>query len=214
MTQNYKHILAIDTATGPTSTALCRHGELVALLENPQVSAQSAQLIPMIEQALAQAGLTYKELSAIACTVGPGSFTGLRVGLSAARAIGLATGLPVLGYTTLEVLGFAAREYHKGHALALLAAGKGEHYFQLFSLDGLRAQTDARLGRLPETLPPLPDGTATIGNAMLDGSPFLPPVSPRADALALLACSGLLAPRPPEAFYIRPPDAKLMAQKA
>lgn len=183
-------------------------------LETLEASAQSARLVPMIEAALAQSGLTYKDLSTIACTVGPGSFTGLRVGLSSARAIGLAAGIPLLGFTTLEVLAYAAsllpsplpaeegRTFYS--ALALLNAGKGEFYYQLFSLDPFAAKSKPAVGPIENAKKLLSIDTAIVGFESEIIS------FPRADCLALLAASKFLSAQPATPFYIRPPDAKPM----
>lgn len=211
----YKHILALDTATGPCSVALGAGDKPLSYIENMEMSAQSARLVPMIGEALLAAGLTYKDLSAVACTVGPGSFTGLRVGLSSARAIALAAGIPALGYTTLEVLAYEAARLQStpGPVLAILNAGKGEQYFQLFSGNPFKPLAEPQVGDIHAMLHTLPAGTTLAGNVEIAG--YAPPAIryPRADTLARLAASGATPARPPSPLYIRPPDAKPMAQK-
>ena len=102
-------ILAIDCATGPCSVAIWKSGKIAAYAENIKPASQSAILMPMVENALKTSGIGYRELTAIACTVGPGSFTGIRVGLAAARGIAFASGVKELGFTTLEAMAYAAR---------------------------------------------------------------------------------------------------------
>lgn len=163
----------------------------------------------MIEKALAESHLGYPDLSAVACTVGPGSFTGLRVGLSSARAIGLAANLPVLGYTTLEVLAYASKLHTPGSklkkTLAIINAGKGEYYYQLFSLMPFASLSEAVVGDIAVAKSLAGKDTAVAGFE----SDIL--TFPSADYLALLAASQLLPPRTSAPFYIRPPDAKPMA---
>lgn len=183
-------LLAIETATGPCSVAVWHKGRVAAYLENAKPVMQSASLMPMVEKALEIAKLNYADLTGVACTVGPGSFTGIRVGLAAARGIAFAANVPGIGFTTLDVLAFAAKK----PALAILNAGKGEVYYQAH--DG-----QPQLGTLEEALA-AGNGTAVVGNVN-------PPLSfPRADALVGLAASGETA-LPLTPFYIRPPDAKL-----
>src|SRR5438105_2329637 len=95
-------ILAIDTATGPCSVAVWKNGSIAAYCEELRTSAQSTMLMPMIEKALLKSHTEYGDLSAVAATIGPGSFTGIRVGLAAARGIAFAAGIKGLGFTTLE----------------------------------------------------------------------------------------------------------------
>jgi tRNA threonylcarbamoyl adenosine modification protein YeaZ len=87
----------------------------------------------VIEEALRQAGNAYADLSAVAVSTGPGSFTGVRVGVSAARGLALALKLPAIGVTTLEALAAQARQTFPGRAvLAALDAGRGEIHAALY----------------------------------------------------------------------------------
>lgn len=99
-------ILAIDTALEACSAALYdtdvgapRAGESIAMSRG-----HAEALIPLVERVMAAAGATFGDIGCYAVTVGPGSFTGLRVGLSAARSFGLATNRPVIGISTLATL--------------------------------------------------------------------------------------------------------------
>lgn len=188
-------ILAIDTSTGPSSVALWQNGHIMVFLENNEKSMQSAHLMPLVEAVLAQAKIGYGDLSAIACTVGPGSFTGIRTGLAAARGICLAAGIKGLGFTTLEVVATAANT--EKPVLAVLNAGKGEQYYQGFA--GGKPLFEPRVGQAIDA--PMPAGFITL-NAL-----------PRADALAKLAAAHGSSALPLTPFYIRPPDAKPMAER-
>ncbi len=199
-------ILAIDSATGPCSVAVWKDGRVAAYKENLHPAAQSSVLMPMIEAALADSGIGYGDLSAVAATVGPGSFTGIRVGLAAARGIAFAAGIKSLGFTTLETMAFAARARGE-RILSLLHAGKGEYYYQLFeAVPGWRALSEPMLGALEQAMA-LSKGAVIAGNVEGATSAF-----PRADALAELAATRTAA-QPLKAFYIRPPDAKLPVKK-
>lgn len=195
-------ILAIDTATGPCSAAVWKDGAVAAYREELKPSQQSACLMLMVERALADSHITYADLTAVACTTGPGSFTGIRVGLAAARGIAFASNIPALGFTTLEVLAFANPA---APSLAILNAGKGEVYYQGFNG---KALFEPSIGTLEAAKARLPDATI-IGN-MADSRLA---TFPRADLLATLAAGGAQA-QPLHPFYIREPDAKPMAIKS
>src|SRR6476660_7024856 len=96
-------ILAIDTALDACSAAVLdtAAGTTVALESQPMNRGHAEALMPLIARVIKQSGVAFTSLDRIAVTTGPGSFTGLRVGLSAARGIALAAGLPVVGVTTL-----------------------------------------------------------------------------------------------------------------
>jgi tRNA threonylcarbamoyladenosine biosynthesis protein TsaB len=96
-------VLAIDTALGACACCVLdvESGHLVASQSLPMARGHAEALMPVIAEVMAQAGVAFADLDRIAVTTGPGSFTGLRVGLSAARGIALAASKPVVGVTTL-----------------------------------------------------------------------------------------------------------------
>ena len=200
-------ILAIDCATGPCSVAVWDGQTIAAYVENLKPVMQSASLIPMVEDALKQSGMTYKDIGLVAATVGPGSFTGIRVGLAAAQGIAYAAKIPSKGFTTLEVLVFAADP--NATTLAILQAGKGEWYYQYFAPSPHpKPLSEPKVGVLELAVAEAPSATITVsGNASTSfascGVTF-----PRADALARLAATSH-AYQELRPFYIRPPDAKL-----
>lgn len=213
---NTSCILAIDTATGPCSAAIWKNGSIAAYVENLKPVQQSASLIPMIEEALEQSNNSYNDITALAATLGPGSFTGIRVALAAARAICYARAIPCMGYSTMQVLGYAA---HKGapHGMVLLNAGKGEHYYEYFTNEPWQSMGKAKAGKLEHALSNAPAGEIMLaGNADVQGAHYhnTGVTFPRADILAALAATHPelalphLTPR-----YIRAPDAKLPAAK-
>jgi tRNA threonylcarbamoyladenosine biosynthesis protein TsaB len=213
-------LLALDTATGPCSAAVWKNGRVAAYVENIKPVMQSASLILMIEDALKQSGTGYEELTAVAATIGPGSFTGIRVALAAARAICYARKIPGMGYTTLQVLSFAMQKQsaHKlANTLALLNAGKGEQYFQYYSNKPWAPLHEPQLATLDQALKDTPAGNiAVAGNIVVTDPRFTNTniTFPRADALAELASAHPeLAQDSLRPFYIRPPDAKLPVAK-
>lgn len=166
---------------------------------------QAKRLVPMIEEVLESSATSYSELSAIACTVGPGSFTGIRIGLAAARAIGFAANIPVLGFSGLEVLALAAIENtgRGNDILVIMNAGKGEVIYQLFN-DELQEMCTPTLGKIEDAMKKADSSTVIAGNVVENKITF-----PRADMLAKMAANFPQKSRPPLPFYVRPPDAKL-----
>ncbi len=127
-------ILALDTAHQYCQGALVRaDGELHQIVE-PRSRGHAERLIDMVDELLADAHLTIKEIDRFVVTTGPGSFTGLRVGLAAARGFGVALNKPVLGLSTLEAMSLSAppQTPHK----VLFDARRDQHYFQAFAAPG------------------------------------------------------------------------------
>ena len=205
-------ILAIDTAIGPCSAAVWKEGKLAAYEENMRTVTQSVSLMPMVESVLSQSKTAYSELTCVACTVGPGSFTGIRVGLAAARGICFSTGIKGIGVTTLDVLACgAAQNGEADNALAILNAGKGEWYYRGYRLPDASPSSEIALGTLEQALACVPAGSRIAGNAPGEncGVAF-----PRADILAaLVAARGDAAGGQMHPFYLRAPDAKLPTKK-
>lgn len=228
MTNNDKAqsiFLAVDCSTGPCSVALARGGELLAQCEEPKSSAQAKLLVPMMQQALQKAGIGFADISAMLCTTGPGSFTGIRIGLAAVRAAAFARGIAARGVSTLAILAEAAQQEHPRQPRpigCLMHAGKNQLYAQLFAADGASALTEPCLVDIPALPAFLPEGGALLcGNATADMLTTLPaelfsearqaqhPQARYAISLALRHPAALGEPSP---LYIRPPDAIIPAR--
>lgn len=204
-------MLAIDAALGPCSVAVSRNGEIAVFLREERPQMQARLLVPMIRQAMAEAGTDYSALGAVVATVGPGSFTGVRIGLSTARGIGFASGVPVKGATTLACAAFDALAHAENGAvpiLAALGAGKGEVYCQHFSSRPFAAASPA-FTATPEAALAGTDGHIVSGTPVDTGSRFHT-CMPDARHAALLAHFHPALLVEPEPFYIRLPDAKPM----
>lgn len=125
-------ILAIETATRAGSVAVNRGESLLSAVTGDAAVSHSANLIQMIEQALAQAGQRLSDVDLFAAASGPGSFTGLRIGLATVKALAVCAGREVQGVNTLAAVAHAAAA--SGNIVALLPAGRGEVFAQLFSM--------------------------------------------------------------------------------
>ena len=132
-------VLALECAGGACSAALWHCGTLAGHRFLPMARGHAEALVPMATAVVAEAGLRFDDLDLVAVTVGPGAFTGLRIGLAAARGIALATGLPVFGVTTFAVLAESvpAAERAGRRLLALLDTKRGDLFAQLFDGDDL-----------------------------------------------------------------------------
>jgi tRNA threonylcarbamoyladenosine biosynthesis protein TsaB len=153
MNNKFKNILAFDTALQGCSVGVCVGGKSSTRTEK-MASGQGEQLLPIINDVMAQAGLKFSSLDAIVTTLGPGAFTGLRIGLSAAKSMGLAVDKPVFGITTLQALALQyvhekkIQEKELTHPLAvILETKRDDFYFQSFTKDA-KAEGEARaIGR-------------------------------------------------------------------
>ena len=189
-------ILAIDTAAPRLQLAVLRaDGDGIVDTSIDDLAQGHAEIIfPRLAALLERNNLVYGDLTRIGVTTGPGSFTGLRIGLSAARGLGLALDIPVIGVPSLLAISLGARA---GQPLAvLLDARRDEAYFQCFSAPG------HGLGE-PEILPIATARARIARGVTLVESPFLD-----IGLLARFVAAASPAEFPPEAAYIRDADAK------
>ena len=101
-------ILNIDTSTASAGVCLCREGHLLAIAENKDQSTHSSWLHPAIARLLEETGHGMADLQAVAVAAGPGSYTGLRVGMAAAKGLCYALDIPMIAENTLKIMAFAA----------------------------------------------------------------------------------------------------------
>lgn len=182
--------LAIDTSRERLQLALVLSGGHVDA-DIADIARGHAEIImDRIGALLLRNGLAYKDLERVATTTGPGSFTGLRIGLSVARGLGLALGIPVIGVPTLAAISLG----REGGGEIILDAGRGEAYVQRFSAPGI-TRDDPFLADLSSAL------KAAARSAPDDW---------RVDIAALARFAAKADPQafPPDPVYIRPADAK------
>lgn len=142
-------ILALDTASPVPSVTLLAAGGGVWEQPIPQDRRASEELLPAIGRCLASAGTLLTECDRIAVCSGPGSFTGLRIGLATAWGLGRATGVAVEMASTLEALAESIRGRGHVRVAAALDAGRGEVVLSFYSLEGKRARPESGAALLP-----------------------------------------------------------------
>jgi tRNA threonylcarbamoyladenosine biosynthesis protein TsaB len=151
-------ILAVETATSAVSVALLRGEALLDEWTSEDARAPSERLLPGIDALLARAGARLDAVGGFAVSVGPGSFTGLRVGIATVKGLAFASGRPVAAVPTLAALAHAALAHTGGDGGApvavLLDARRGEMYTAVYGADGatLVAETVAKPAALAERL--------------------------------------------------------------
>lgn len=140
-------LLAIDTALAACAAAVCdTESGILAIESEPMARGHAEAIMPMIARVMAKAQIGFDKLDRIAVTVGPGSFTGLRVGVSAARGIALAAGKPAVGVTTMTALAAPyLAEDDTVPVLVAIDARNDQAYMQAFGSGG-RVLLPAQLG--------------------------------------------------------------------
>src|SRR5450432_963532 len=161
-------ILAIDTALDACAAAVLDTdtGQLIAVESQPMKRGHAEALMPLIARVMKQAELPFAALDRIAVTTGPGSFTGLRVGLSAARGIALAANKPVVGLTTLSAYAAPIVSRNGEHPVISAIDARHDHvYFQVVSGNG-SSLIRPRVAPIAEALDAAKLGAAhLVGNA-------------------------------------------------
>lgn len=223
------NILALDTSMGACSAAVLRAGggaRRLAARYAEMTRGHAEALMPMVEAVLAEANLEPRDLDVIAATLGPGSFTGVRIAIAAARGVALVTHAKLYGTDSLTVMARRAlcETFSPGGPFAVAVdARRGMLYFGLYDASGrkragpllISPEDAARL--LPETLgrivgsgaQSLAEAAATRGRAVEAMLPTLQPSAATLVEIALEAGETRATLRP---LYLRPPDAKPQVQ--
>lgn len=214
--------LAWDTCLDACSVAIWRPGEgVLAAHAEPMRQGHAERLMPMIAAVLAEAGAAPAQISDVAVTVGPGTFTGIRIGIAAARGLSLATGARVRAATSLALLAATARarlpaETRSRPLAVCLDARKGEVLLEIVperaagGLDGVRlldpvAAATAVREAAPDALL-IGSGAALVAAAAGDRlEAVLVDLLPEARHLGAVPLTPVARPTP---LYARPPDAR------
>lgn len=219
----FEKILALDSSGTACSAALWRRGTVVAHRYQAMTRGHAEALMPMLVETVAEAGESLRTLSAVAVTVGPGAFTGIRIGLAAARGIGLAANIPVVGVTTFAAVAEAISEVERADRtlLVLLDSKRGDAFVQEFASGRVAVGPPAVLS--PEAIlhrlasgsvllagdgvavvrPHLDAANLDVGYSAVDGPADARWVAELA-ARSVVERTGL----PPTALYLRAPEVR------
>ena len=215
-------ILAIDTALDACAAGVLdtEAGKLIAQESQAMKRGHAEALMPLIARVIEQSGIAFAALDRIAVTTGPGSFTGLRVGLSAARGIALAANKPVVGLTTLTAYAAPLVSQDGEHPVISAIDARHDHvYLQAVSGNG-SSLIRPRVASIEEAL-----GAARFGAPHLVGNaaqiladrwpaqappPFKVDAQPAPDIAWVAWLGAAVSPdtAPARPFYLRAPDAK------
>ncbi|KPI16620.1 universal protein YeaZ [Actinobacteria bacterium OK074] len=206
-------LLALDTATPAVTVALHDGSDVVASSSQVDARRHGELLLPAVDRVLAEAGTRIDAVTAVAVGMGPGPYTGLRVGLMTADTFGLALGVPVYGVCTLDALAYAAEDIEGAFVVATDARRK-EVYWARY--DDTRTRVTEPAVDRPADIADAVAGLPAVGaGALLYPDTFPRAYGPEhvsAAALAALAVERLAAGvelDPPRPLYLRRPDAQV-----
>lgn len=220
-------VLAIDTSMQACSAALSIDGRCIGRFEERERGHAEA-IVPMIADVMKDAGVGFDDLDKLAVSTGPGTFTGVRVGIATARGLALAAGLPLIGRSGLVVMAhqvISARSKNEASDILIAAdARRGQIYWALFDHTG-RERTEPAANTVSEIVSALPQGEIIIAgtgtqlvletaeNMARDVIVTIPDLLPDAAALAKMADGLQPDDSPVTPLYLRRPDAKPQASK-
>lgn len=204
--------LGLDTCLSACSVAVLDGERVLAHRSEPMARGHQERLAPLAQAVMADAGLPFDRLQRIGATVGPGSFTGLRVGVAFAKGLASALGVPAVGVGSLEALATEAQ----GLVASVIDARRDQVYLQVFDEGhALMAPDVAPLGVAAARLAEL--GMGRMLTLVGSGAPLLADTAPGADVMTPEGCDARAvarlasrrSPAPIRPLYLRAPDAKL-----
>ena len=228
MSKQPENILCVDTATRGMSVATFSGGACVVTRAHDQMRDQASRLLPFIVDVLKETRLTFQDLDALVVATGPGSFTGIRVGLAAMQGIALAADLPLIGYSNFDIYALQAQMAGMQGIVIALESHRKEAFCQYYDTsyqavgepfqtapEGFVSQLSATenilvtgnaetfMQDLPQDsgliVAPAPENFADEKSAQYLGKLFF-------KDLADIDVDTLAQKNPAEPFYIRPPD--------
>lgn len=223
-------ILAVDTALGACSVAVLDGEEVLAHCFERMERGHAEALAPMVQVAMHDADLRFRDLQRLAVTTGPGTFTGQRVGMAFMRGLRVALNVPLIGITTLEAMARAAmKECGTSLGAALHDAKRGEVYVALYA--GREALLEPSLLPLDEAVRTLWHGAvqrdvllALAGTAAVQALADYVVLGGKAEVTCIVVPDALWVARiaakatatsdAPRPLYLRPPDARLPVRPA
>ncbi len=221
-------LLAFETAGSRCSAAAARGNKILAAESIALRHGHGEALMPMVDRVMTEAALSPHELNIVAVAIGPGGFTGIRVGLAAARGIALATGARLIGVTGFAAVAHSLRRSRLASESLLVAldSRREDLYVQLFAFDGI-APLASPQAVLPDHLADYvrahPVGASLLiagdaagtaaaalqGHVDFDVAPDSTPDALGVTAAALEQARSVPADEPVRPLYLRPPDVTL-----
>jgi len=210
-------VLGIETSSVRGSVALSDGEHTLVVASHERANAHDASIQPLIEQALAEAGWSARQLDRVAVGTGPGSFTGLRVGIALAQGISEGLEIPLVGVGSLEAMARAVLDSLNSTSVPVLDARRGELFFAAYSRDGrelLPAQLAESAAVVERLVCELPGPITVLGKAWDAAKGTLPHHRseeadlPHARWVAWLGARGELG-HPARPLYLRAPVATL-----
>ena len=220
-------ILGIETATNVCSVCVMENSQLIAEYTTNITKTHSQRLMPMIEHVLANIELSPKDIEAIAVSVGPGSFTGVRIGISAAKGMAMALGAQIAGVSTLDGIAYNLTDLYAGQICVITDARRKQVYTAIYEMPNMKKLTEEMPVPIEELIKKIKKRTIFVGNACalycdtlkeeLGGLAVVCPSHldiPRASSIAFLGEKMLREGRGLTHFdlkpnYIRLPDAEI-----
>lgn len=204
-------VLALDTALSAATAAVADGGRLLAVASQPMARGHQEAIALLTRDVMTEAGVPFSDLARIGVTVGPGSFTGLRVGLAFAKGLALAWNIPLVGLGTLEALAESATG---ARVLAAVDAGRGQIYLQPHQGEPLQLPVAEAVELARRAAPDVIVGSACPLLAKAAPSARLLPLDyPSADALVRLTNESPAPSAAPKPMYLRAPDARTLAER-
>ena len=209
-------LLALETSDRNCAVAIAdpATGTILASIIEDLGRGHAERLMAMIEEAFEKAGCAYKDLTAVAVCVGPGSFTGIRVALATATGLSIALGIPVIGATALQALALAACGNAGGRDIAaLIDAHRGDVYLQMFKPDATPVDTARQIAIADAANLLAKQNVVLIGSGTSFVAPLLEGITVAGSGLPSVenVARAALDPRftvKPKPLYLRRPDAK------
>lgn len=200
-------ILALDTSSATISVAVLNEDTVLFYAQQTMDRGHGEALIPLIDQVLQRARVTISDIGGVAVAVGPGSFTGVRVGLSTARGIGLALNIPVYGVTNFEAVAYGVLK----PITVVLDTKRGDYFTQKFDANGHPTGNPViqSAEQLKHALPFTAMGDGAIKLQSEIGCDVTEKISPAAVSIGKIALTRLAHPLPPEPLYLRDADVTL-----
>lgn len=201
-------LLAVETATARQSVAILENDTIVAQRDQDAEGAHGALLLPAIDGLLSQCGWRLRNLDGLACSIGPGSFTGIRVGMATCLGLRAATGLPLVLVPTLEAMAWNVRTTSLP-ICPVLTSRKGEIYWALF-----RWTAEERLDRVlsEQVGPPNRLAHSLIEETMIFGSGWVAMESEIRAALSVSVMAGPESATMPSAVHVAQIGLKRLRQ--